>query len=531
MARYRAGRTRQLASTVTAVTCSATLLLTAVAAAAVVPPNGNPVQLAGPIALNDCVVPDNGAPELRGLTVTPTSVDLGAGPVTIRVQVDAVDAGGPGPASGIATMYVLVAPDTGGFEEQLYPSLGVDGRWAATMTIYPGQRSGQWSVHEISMTDRAGLIGFLADDQLDGRVGGANGFTVQGPVDRAPPRLTSFSLKRTSVTVRGRSTRVGVRAVATDDLVVRSVTAYAQNARTHRTVQAELDRTGTGSWSGGLPVRAWNDNGRWTLGATVRDGAGHQHKYGVGPRFTNPSPGLAGVAFTVRGGGTDHQGPQLLSVQVRPTLVDVRSADRVLTVLVHLRDLQSGFARGEARIRATHQAAPLTLVSGTSHDGIFPARALLTRCHTPAGTYRVEIKRKDRAGNRQGTEIDDPIRVLAEDHQAPEFIRATQLRTTEPLSFTWTEDVAGITTATAPLVLARPPQDGSSEPVPGTWACVAANTGPVDCVAGPVRTAVFTPETSLTANIAYLMDFNPAHVLSVSDLAGNPAYGYWFSPL
>ena len=48
-----------------------------------------------------------------------------------------------------------------------------------------------------------------------------------------------------SVTVHGRSTRVGVRAVATDDLVVRSVTAYAQNARTHRTVQAELDSTGT----------------------------------------------------------------------------------------------------------------------------------------------------------------------------------------------------------------------------------------------------------------------------------------------
>lgn len=55
----------------------------------------------------------------------------------------------------------------------------------------------------------------------------------------------------------------------------------------------------------------------------------------------------------------------------------------------------------------------------------------------------------------------------------------------------------------------------------GNWTCRASGD-PVDCVAGPVHTATWTPAQPLTPGHSYLPDFNPEHIQDVLDLAGNP---------
>jgi len=70
---------------------------------------------------------------------------------------------------------------------------------------------------------------------------------------------------------------------------------------------------------------------------------------------------------------------------------------------------------------------------------------------------------------------------------------------------------------------------GSGDPppsVPGTWSCVTVAGAPVDCVAGPLRSATWTPAGLLQAGQDYGVDFNPEHVLEILDLAGNPIDPY-----
>jgi hypothetical protein len=89
----------------------------------------------------------------------------------------------------------------------------------------------------------------------------------------------------------------------------------------------------------------------------------------------------------------------------------------------------------------------------------------------------------------------------------------------------FSEDVKGIDTTSA-LVHAgsfnRHSYHYAPTIEPGTWACLDASEVAVDCAAGPVRSARFTPTSPLVAGVDQTVVFNPEHVLLVTDLAGNP---------
>ena len=107
-------------------------------------------------------------------------------------------------------------------------------------------------------------------------------------------------------------------------------------------------------------------------------------------------------------------------------------------------------------------------------------------------------------------------RVQALDHEWPELDIATVGATGVSVAFS--EDVTGISNASAPIR-----EDGGQGPdVAGTWACKDAADQTVDCVAGAVRTAAFTPDTPWTDGQSLGLVTNPEGNIDATDLVGNP---------
>jgi hypothetical protein len=100
----------------------------------------------------------------------------------------------------------------------------------------------------------------------------------------------------------------------------------------------------------------------------------------------------------------------------------------------------------------------------------------------------------------------------------------------DPVTFVFNEDVVGISSVSAPIRATYAGLAfGTSDPPPaepGSWACQSAAGTPVDCVAGAVRSATWTPAAPLQSGRHYTVDLNPEHVLDVRDLAGNPIDPY-----
>lgn len=536
---------------------AATLVLSSLTAATS-PPGAAPVELravqAGSVSplsvpLNDCVVPDNGLPEIAATEVVPSTVDLRHGPVKVSVRVLAVDTGGPGAPTGVSDVSVYASPlerrsdsrfpGWSAGETQARPTLAADGWWTETGMIYPGATTGRWEPHLIELTDGVGLMTQYLKEDLD-RHGVMPGFTVVGPTDKARPRLVSMTLGRRAIDLDGKPGSVRVTVRAKDDLYVQAVGAVAVNRRTGRDVGVHLDRVrlsdGRHAWRGRIPFRAWNDNGAWSLGAVVRDGADKYRYYGtIGDGMDHG--GLDGMRVDVTGGGRDRDRPRLTGISVAPSSVDVRTVDGEVTVTVRATDDVSGVA--SVVVEAFPEEAgsfgrtSLRRVAGSAHSGTWQATVPVSRCLASTGSIPWTVSIRDRVRRETWIGRVGRLSVLAADHQRPGWSTATygSKPRNGPLMFGWTEDVAGISPDTAQLRpdLGYSVDRGSVPPVPGSWFCQQANGAAVDCAAGPVRTAMFLPGVRLDGP-SYVMQFNPPHVLAVTDLAGNPASSWSFEP-
>ena len=96
----------------------------------------------------------------------------------------------------------------------------------------------------------------------------------------------------------------------------------------------------------------------------------------------------------------------------------------------------------------------------------------------------------------------------------------------EPVTYTFNEDVTGISNTSAPVIPGegwdRFLPDDPPAAQPGNWSCLSSTGAVVDCGTGRVRTATWTPSQPLSPGQWYGANFNPEHVLDVTDLAGNP---------
>jgi hypothetical protein len=239
----------------------------------------------------------------------------------------------------------------------------------------------------------------------------------------------------------------------------------------------------------------------------------------------------------VTGAGRDHARPRLTGISAVPSYVDVRTVDGEVTVTVRATDDVSGVS--SVVVQASPEEAgsfgrtSLRRVSGSARSGTWRATVPVSRCLASSGSIPWTVDIRDRVRHETWIWHVGRLAVLAEDHQRPSWSEATFASKPRngPLMFGWTEDVVGISPETAQLRpdLGYSVDQASAPPVPGSWFCQQANGVAVDCASGPVRTAMFLPSARLEGP-GYVMQFNPPHLLAVTDMAGNPAGSWSFEP-
>jgi len=171
-----------------------------------------------PTHVNSCWTTDNGAPVVDSFTLSTHAVDLTAAPATVTITVDAHDAGGPGPASGLAGIQVLAlqywadSSDTGrtnaGAEIPLH-LVGTD--WAGTYTIPQDS-------HAMQVQFTVGVDAVKGPDSDPLQPPATDILEVtSGHPDTTAPTLTDLSLSTDHVDVSQRGQNVRVTAQIADD--------------------------------------------------------------------------------------------------------------------------------------------------------------------------------------------------------------------------------------------------------------------------------------------------------------------------
>lgn len=472
--------------------------------------------------LSGCFPTDNGDPRLTSLSVTPSTLDLRQGPKVIRFGVTAADSGGPGAASGVRQVRVFYENPTGlGYDATMRAT--ANGTWTERATLPTGVRSGTWSVTGLTVTDAVGHS--KAYDRSAVAALGPSTFTVSGPHDLRPPELLSLTVSASRVDTRRHAKNVQFRVRARDDLS--GVTAVRVEVRDHRFGEGQTvflrHRVRLGGWVGTLRVPRWHSVAHRRLWVELDDRT--RRTATVGPRM------LAGRGLPHRLlvlSSTDRDSPTVVRAVVRPTDPDVRQVGRTLHVDVRARDATSGVRAvrvlfTSASEQATDLSVELHRVSGTGHDGLWRGAVRLSRCTSPPSVWSGDLFVQDRSRRSNQQQVTVQFRLRALDHSPPHL--GDPVITGGRFRVEFEEDVIGLSTVSAVVRPTSSAGRGDTRPrssVPGQWACRNASFVVVDCAAGPMRFASFTPDEPFPPTGTFYLDVNPEHVLDVTDLAGNP---------
>jgi hypothetical protein len=301
-------------------------------------------------------------------------------------------------------------------------------------------------------------------------------------------------------------------------------------------VEAKLERSaGTGRnglWTGSLLVRRWQGTGTHVLHALLYDRVGNERAYR--PEKLDQLGFPSGVRIR---SVSDVTPPHGRVRSVTPASVTMTGgADGRLIVVARVRDSGSGVAGVGVTLQGpdTPNGSGLYLpevrlvrISGTPRDGRWRAALTLDRCTVFNGRWSVSVNAVNRAG--QGAALGDaePVQVAGDDVTRPEAsVRDSYtVPPAGPVLVEFTEDVIGIDSSSAVVhagTFNRASYHYAPTIEPGAWSCADQDGATVDCVVGPVRTATFHPASPLVAGVDQTVVLNPEHVLSVTDLAGNP---------
>ena len=165
-------------------------------------------------------VSDGVAPTLAALSVTPSSVDVTAGPATLSVAYEVAD-----DLSGAKSITVTVGATTA---EGACESIGTRSRTESfapatsrsgtvEVTIPRHARSGDWTVCNVEIADQTGNLATLSPVDFD-LLGFPHDFAVVSDPDTTPPVLSAFGPLPTSVDTTGGNASFDVPATVTDDL-------------------------------------------------------------------------------------------------------------------------------------------------------------------------------------------------------------------------------------------------------------------------------------------------------------------------
>jgi hypothetical protein len=336
------------------------------------------------------VAEDLEPPELTSFSMSTHMVDVSSSSKAIEVFIGLKD------ASGVERPAVSASgtdnEGSAGFASvSLHSGTISDGVWRAIITIGPEAPSGEWRVNIFPVSDLA----FNSWDRFGPSEEYDASFTVISNVtDGIPPKIEEFSLLSTSVNVHENSSNLSVRMRVTDigtgvenpNLSARSIEGDASTGFANVSLISG-DRN-DGIWEAVITIPENSQIGLWEVVVfPLSDLAGNTTGFGPGSEFD--------AIFEVVSHNEDKSPPELLEFVVDKRLVNVTQGSDIITVTMHLRDLDSGLdtpvvSAGSLINSATSGFASVSLIDGDIYDGKWQALIILPHKIT-GGAWRINV--------------------------------------------------------------------------------------------------------------------------------------------
>ncbi len=250
---------------------------------------GNPIylssdQLAGlgfDGAVQQTCAGDVTAPQVAGVTISPTSVDTSTGAQTVTVDVHATD-----DISGVASINATLSA---GSQQVSAPATlqpegtPLDGTWRATLTLPRYAQQGAWAL-SLSASDGAGNATSLSASQL-GALGLPDSIAQTGIADGTAPAVAGVSVAPNVIDTSAAAREVQVHIHATDDLsgvsgvFVQFSSAHSQHVSGWATLDHEGGTPQDGNWTARVMFPRFSEQGAWTLRLDLWDAIGNHRGY------------------------------------------------------------------------------------------------------------------------------------------------------------------------------------------------------------------------------------------------------------
>ena len=474
--------------------------------------------------LNDCVESDNGDPVVTSFVLSPHPVNVTRRGTRLRFRLHVQDRGGPGPASGVAEVWV----GFGGTPTPEWPYANApatstrlgrepDGDWVGSILVPRGNRAGRISLG-VLLKDRAHNIRALNARDLAAAGLPARVTVRSRRLDRDEPRLTSLRIRPTVVDVRTSPAVVHVTATARD------LTAGVKQIRIEGLGPIPLTRVPgmRGTFRGTRTVGPWARPGtRRVRFAWVEDRVGNVEVLQYGDLV------VAGLDrdLTILS-RQDTRSPTLAWMRLAPAAADVRQTDRTATLRVRAKDRPAGIRSVTAILSGGNDSEQrLRLTTGTARRGIWQASIRIGHCEDWGTSAHAIVSLSDQAGHQRTYGAGrlarhrwaSRIAITSADHRPP---TAGAFSDQGRIAMTFDEAVNGISTDTA-VVRVFVGENTNGPNVAGSWTCRDVANALTDCQDGSVRSARFRSDRPLGPT-SYLVMLNPEFSLAVTDLAGNP---------
>jgi hypothetical protein len=221
-----------------------------------------------------------------------------------------------------------------------------------------------------------------------------------------PPALGSLSISPSSVNISSSSPSVTVSAEITSASGVSGASVAFESPRgTQSTSRVSFSKvSGTankGIWEASVPFKQYSATGSWRVASVVLS-----DKEGDQTRLSATQLSEKGFPHAVTVEGTeDNEPPQVSSLSISPSSINVGSSAQTVTVTAHISDNLSGVASASIGFRSpkggkfTTGHTPFTKVSGTSTSGTYEAKVTFGP-YIAAGTWKVStLLLADNIGN------------------------------------------------------------------------------------------------------------------------------------
>jgi hypothetical protein len=231
---------------------------------------------------------DAAPPDIKSLSLTPTSIDTSTGAQTITVTAHLTD-----DFSGVSAAHVQFFNVAGQVAvaslspADLQSGTSRDGIYTTTMTMRQYSAPGTWYVDVVTINDFAGNTSSQVRSELAAR-GLSWSFQQAGVGDTTAPVLQSLSWTPTAINTASAAQQITVTARVTDDLAgiatpsASIVVSFASPSGQFLTLYLSQRIAGTaldGTYSAALTVPALSESGVWTASVEVWDQVGNVHNY------------------------------------------------------------------------------------------------------------------------------------------------------------------------------------------------------------------------------------------------------------